>query len=178
MQARLEALTSASSNDRFQADAKDPQTKKAAAAKTKAAAPAAPSTESEDLSHAAKMAKLRRMCERKPSGKIKVPDDVHKRWVANEGDDREKMLELLEDSNWDKDWFGFIIIMIIILHHLYVCACMHPVVFTETFIIGCLREKDPEVCGQDKQAHQEKEAGMVYRGGHGPSIELVKVPWF
>ncbi|CAK8993376.1 Uncharacterized protein SCF082_LOCUS3479 [Durusdinium trenchii] len=104
MQARLEALTSASSNDRFQADAKDPQTKKAAAAKTKAAAPAAPSTESEDLSHAAKMAKLRRMCERKPSGKIKVPDDVHKRWVANEGDDREKMLELLEDSNWDKDW--------------------------------------------------------------------------
>ncbi|CAL1140564.1 unnamed protein product [Cladocopium goreaui] len=57
------------------------------------------------LSLEAKMAKLRRVCEKKPSGKVKVPEEVHLKWKQNNGDDRAELLKALEDSNWDKDTF-------------------------------------------------------------------------
>ena len=55
------------------------------------------------LSQEAKMAKLRRVCEKKPSGKVKVPEEIHMKWKQNNGDDRAELLKALEDSNWDKE---------------------------------------------------------------------------
>ncbi|CAL1165907.1 unnamed protein product [Cladocopium goreaui] len=87
MQAQLEAMMS--THDSSQGDT--------------GSAPAAPS--GEGLSQEAKMAKLRRVCEKKPSGKCKVPEDIHLKWKNNNGDDRKDLLELLETSDWDKDTF-------------------------------------------------------------------------
>ena len=62
-------------------------------------------------------ARLRRLCEKKPSGKVNVPDSVHKQWAAGgkERDELRKMFELYEcdkDSNlhnkfheWYRNWF-------------------------------------------------------------------------
>ena len=54
------------------------------------------------LSTAAKKNRLRRLCERKPSGKIQVPESIHKMWLAA-GHSRDLLLEELENANWDKD---------------------------------------------------------------------------
>lgn len=116
MQARLAALTrkdtpASSSSEKFQpadasqpADAdsdEQPDPPKKAATKTK---PAPPKPNSGELSDAAKMAKLRRVCEKKPSGKVKVPAEIHAKWLANQGDDRKELLQMLESAGWDKDW--------------------------------------------------------------------------
>ena len=95
MQAQLEALARCNSNDSFQGDTGS-----------------APAPSSEGLSQEAKMAKLRRVCEKKPSGKCKVPEEVHLKWKNNNGDDRKELLQLLESSDWDKDC--------LILNHKYV----------------------------------------------------------
>ena len=55
------------------------------------------------LPEAAKQARLRRLCERKPSGKIFAPLEVHEKWRTGTKDDREQMLAKLESSGWDKD---------------------------------------------------------------------------
>ena len=49
---------------------------------------------------AAKQARLRRVCERKPSGKLKCPEWLHEQWKnpAN----RDSMLEKLEAADWKK----------------------------------------------------------------------------
>ena len=55
-----------------------------------------------ELSLAAKEARLRRLCEQKPSGKIKVPMEIHTAWKQG-GVSREQLLQMLESSDWDKD---------------------------------------------------------------------------
>lgn len=55
------------------------------------------------MSLAAKKNRLRRLCERKPSGKIQVPESIHELW-KKAGHSRELLLQELEDANWDKDW--------------------------------------------------------------------------
>lgn len=54
-------------------------------------------------SEAARMARLRRVCEKKPSGKLHVPEEIHQKWLANSGKDREELLDALKQCNWDKD---------------------------------------------------------------------------
>ena len=51
---------------------------------------------------AAKQARLRRMCERKPSGRIQVPLEVHQRWLNGGRAERDAMVEELEACGWDK----------------------------------------------------------------------------
>lgn len=46
-------------------------------------------------------ARLRRLCERKPSGKINVPEAVHKQWAAG-GPQRDELRVLLEQLEFDK----------------------------------------------------------------------------
>ena len=58
--------------------------------------------EAKDLSEAAKKQRLRRVCQRKPSGKLSVPESVHDMWKQG-GHAREELQELLEESGWDKD---------------------------------------------------------------------------
>lgn len=104
MQAQLEAMMSTQSTSRDSGSQGDT-----------GSAPAAPS--GEGLSQEAKMAKLRRMCEKKPSGKCKVPEDIHLKWKNNNGDDRKDLLELLETSDWEKDC--------LILNHNFRNACLY-----------------------------------------------------
>ena len=54
-------------------------------------------------SEAAKLARLRRLCEKKPSGKCNVPEDLHKRWLNGSLADREAMVEELEACHWAKE---------------------------------------------------------------------------
>eukprot|EP00435_Cladocopium_sp_Y103_P021951 s2483_g5.t1 len=89
---------------------------KAAAAKAKATAKAAavpPAAEDEDdddeegnqtALQRYKMvdARLRRLCERKGSGKLKVPQAIHDQWVAG-GKQRDELRMLLEQYEFDKD---------------------------------------------------------------------------
>lgn len=59
--------------------------------------PVAPETE------AAQQARLRRICERKPSGRMHVPEHIHQRWKNGTKADRAELLEQLEAADWDKD---------------------------------------------------------------------------
>lgn len=55
-----------------------------------------------EMTDAAKNNRLRRLCERKPSGRLRVPEKVHKMWLAK-GHSREKLRQMLEDCDWDSD---------------------------------------------------------------------------
>ena len=46
---------------------------------------------------AAKQARLRRLCERKPSGKINVPLALHEKWLKANRDERDAMVDQLDD---------------------------------------------------------------------------------
>ena len=58
--------------------------------------------DNEELSEAAKKARLRRVCERKGSGKLKVPEEVHEMWLKG-GHARDELCKILEESGWDQD---------------------------------------------------------------------------
>ena len=58
--------------------------------------------ESQKLSEPAKLARLRRLCERKASGKLHVPQQIHDMWSKG-GHSRLDLLAKLEDANFDKD---------------------------------------------------------------------------
>ncbi|CAK9085808.1 Uncharacterized protein SCF082_LOCUS40624 [Durusdinium trenchii] len=53
-------------------------------------------------------ARLRRLCEKKPSGKLNVPQDIHNMWLAG-GHSRDNLRALLEKFEFDKDgWESYI----------------------------------------------------------------------
>ena len=54
------------------------------------------------LRQASKEMRLRRLCERKPSGRLNVPEEVHKQWTSG-GPAKEKLLEQLVQSGFNKD---------------------------------------------------------------------------
>lgn len=60
--------------------------------------------EVEGLTEGAKNNRLRRICERKPSGKCAVSDAIHEQWKAG-GHKRQALMDILAESNWDKDPF-------------------------------------------------------------------------
>ena len=47
-------------------------------------------------------ARLRRLCEKKPSGKIQVPESIHRQWLAG-GAQRDELRMLLEQYDFDKE---------------------------------------------------------------------------
>lgn len=55
-------------------------------------------------SEAAKRNRLRRLCERKPSGKLNVPEAIHLKWKAG-GQERKELEDLLEAADFDKASF-------------------------------------------------------------------------
>lgn len=57
-----------------------------------------PSTE------AAKLQRLRRLCEIKPSGKCAVPESMHLKWKNGSKKEREALVDELEKAGWSKDW--------------------------------------------------------------------------
>ncbi len=62
-----------------------------------------PSEQNEELSEGAKLGRLRRLCERKPSGKLKVPENIHNMWKRG-GHDRQELLHMLEEAGFEEDW--------------------------------------------------------------------------
>jgi len=54
-------------------------------------------------SEGGKLARLRRLCEVKPSGRCAVPQEVHQRWKKADKNEREAMVEEFEKANWPKD---------------------------------------------------------------------------
>lgn len=59
------------------------------------------------LSVGARNNRLRRLCELKPSMKLKVPQRIHQEWKKG-GHAREQLMAHLEAANWDKDYFCFV----------------------------------------------------------------------
>ena len=60
------------------------------------------------VTEGAKLNRLRRLCEIKPSGRCHVPTEVHERWKKSTKEEKEAMIEELELANWDKDpWAAF-----------------------------------------------------------------------
>lgn len=51
----------------------------------------------------ARLQRLRRLCEVKPSGRCHVPEEVHLRWKRGTNNEREAMVEELEKAGWSKD---------------------------------------------------------------------------
>ena len=49
-------------------------------------------------------ARLRRLCEKKPSGKLNVPQSIHDQWMAG-GRQRDELRALLEQFDFDKEPF-------------------------------------------------------------------------
>ena len=47
-------------------------------------------------------ARLRRLCERKPSGKLQVPEPIHAQWAAG-GKQRDELRALLEQYEFDRE---------------------------------------------------------------------------
>lgn len=95
-------------NSKVKATPPKPAPASAAKASHRDAEPAAGSAEGseeendENLSGAAKRARLRRVCERKSSGKLLVPESVHNLWKQG-GHTRDELCEMLEDAGWNKD---------------------------------------------------------------------------
>lgn len=102
MQARLASLGSGSSSEPYVSGAKTATaTTKPAATKAKAAPPprgsALPETD------AAKDARLRRLCEKKPSGRCGVPEALHMKWKNGSREERDELVDMLESVEWQKD---------------------------------------------------------------------------
>ena len=73
------------------------------------------SEEEEGLSEGAKLGRLRRLCERKPSGKLRVPEAIHTMWKSG-GHSRQKLLKMLEDAGYEEDTVPDI--------HVRACKCI------------------------------------------------------
>ena len=52
----------------------------------------------------AKLNRLRRLCELKPSGRCHVPKAIHEKWAKSTKAEKEAMIDELEKVNWSKDW--------------------------------------------------------------------------
>lgn len=52
----------------------------------------------------AKLNRLRRLCELKPSGRCHVPKAMHEKWAKSTRAEKEAMIDELEKVNWSKDW--------------------------------------------------------------------------
>lgn len=68
--------------------------------------PASDASGTEDLSEQdndapTEQAKRHRLCERKPSKKIQVPQEIHEQWAAG-GQGREDLMQMLEEAEFNK----------------------------------------------------------------------------
>ena len=132
-------------------------------------------------SEGARMNRLRRLCERKPSGKLLVPESIHLKW-KNGGKDREALIDELERAGWSKDPSPFNMNQISfqmfkqtndnkIGRSLGFTSCV-----VSMFTPGLVHQPGDKNSFQDQQAQQVEETRMVYQGIHVPNLELECVP--
>ena len=74
---------------------------------------------------AAKAARLRRVCERKPTGKLGCPEWLHEMW--KNPNNRQSLTEKLEASSWDKDFWTCCVVQFIF--------CFEPPLTSKIFFI-------------------------------------------
>ena len=184
MQAKLAALTAAepqgsSSNERFEPkvgkenSSKKPEKLDKTAAKSKAQ-PAVPKSGPEGPeTEAARQARLRRVCERKPSGRLNVPESIHLRWKNGSRQDREDLLDTLESCQWDKDWpvCFWIRIYISLLQAYDSRYNTWSKVFGVSSLVsgnprGCFCFYHRAFCRQDQQVEQKETSCLAHRGNH------------
>lgn len=110
LQKKFASLTPSSSSTETPPGRKRPAPSPVSTCKTAAGAnheeetdEASPEPAAGEVSEAAKNNRLRRMCEKKPSGRCHVPSEIHERW-AQGGAERLKLRDELEAANWNKDW--------------------------------------------------------------------------
>ena len=51
----------------------------------------------------ARLGRLRRLCEKKPSGRCPVPEAIHLKWKNGGKEEREKLMDELEAAGWSKE---------------------------------------------------------------------------
>ena len=56
----------------------------------------------------ARLNRLRRLCEMKPSGRCNVPEAIHLRWKNSNREEKESMIDELERTGWSKDSVSFV----------------------------------------------------------------------
>lgn len=102
MQQELAVLEgSGSSKDVFKP--KGASKKKNSEESAKPTKPAPPFGTELPQSEAAKDARLRRLCERKPSGRLQVPESLHLRWKSASREEKDQMVDILDSVGWNKD---------------------------------------------------------------------------
>ena len=107
MQLELEKMKESGKKDKSSGSGRDPY--KTPPPKVNAPTPSKPSQvhppadRPPPQTEGAKMNRLRRLCEKKPSGKCNVPDALHERWRKATKEEKGAMVEELEAANWSKD---------------------------------------------------------------------------
>ena len=100
LMARAEKQDSSGSKDAYKTP---PPKVPAPSPKGAAKPPVAPPADSVPATEGARLGRLRRLCEIKPSGRCNVPDNIHKMWKHGSKQDREAMMDELESAGWSKD---------------------------------------------------------------------------
>lgn len=107
----------------------------------------------------ARLQRLRRLCEKKPSGRCHVPEAVHQRWKAGTAIEREAMVQELEKAGWSKDLgsVNFISLIILLVHHISIQGC-----FDLLDSPGIVHQQNHQDHREKKQAVQTTKERMVY----------------
>ena len=166
MQAQLEALQGASSSQE-PFEKKDP---KAAASKSKVQPPPGKSLPETD---AAKDARLRRLCEKKPSGRLQVPEEMHLKWKSASREERDDMIALLEQVGWNKDQSisndHYMLIFLSFQTINYSILDSYPM----APLRGAVCVPGYEISDQDQQVVKEEAQGMAHGGDNVDHAEMV-----
>jgi hypothetical protein len=56
----------------------------------------------------ARLNRLRRLCEMKPSGRCNVPEAIHLRWKNSNREEKEAMIDELDRNGWSKDIVSYL----------------------------------------------------------------------
>lgn len=178
MQTELEKMKQSGKKDKTSDPYKTPPPRVSAPTPQRCVEVHPPADRPPPVTEGAKMNRLRRLCEKKPSGRCRVPEAVHERWRKATKEEKEAMIEELEAANWSQDSYNRIAIATsttMSLHdlywnHCYIHRVLDPLLFAGTLCVPHHQEDDPE-----ENAATKAKAGVVHEGANAEDIELVNV---
>ena len=88
---------------RIHAPSPDPKTKAVVPAAKSKAQLVPPPELPPPATEGARLQRLRRLCEKKPSGRCSVPEAIHLKWKNGSKGEREKLMDELEAAGWSKE---------------------------------------------------------------------------
>lgn len=136
--------------------------------------------EEDNPSEEARLHRLRRVCERKPSGRLNVPEHIHLQWLKGDRTTRLKMLDVLESASWNKDlmvlWCVLEILMKSYEYNEQFLMCLYHYSLTTWYptVLGGICEDDclPLQAEEDSKAGKDQ-TWLVYPGRHEGNLEVV-----